>query len=172
MTGRHRLRTPPPPAPITVGSACRLGIRQPLPCTPAGLVAPGRVSPTELGGKFDPDDVLASLPRWGWTMLAYGERSRPDLLVAYYLMGDYVDVFATRGPDRCGAYRARIWPEQDPVDVYGITWCQVGDLTTVLWGLLNLSPVQRGWPDRDVPAALRMLLPNPTQCRYTIRPPQ
>lgn len=173
MTGRHRLSPPcPPPCPPASGSVERLGIRRPPPYTPAGPVAPGRVSPAGLGSRLDPDEVLASLPQWGWTMLAYGDRDQPELLIAHYLMGDYVDVFLTRGPDHCGAYRARIWPNQDPVDVYGVTWCQVGNLDTVLWGLLNLRPVERGWPDFDIPAELRALLPNPTQRRYTIRPPQ
>lgn len=151
MTGRHRL------SPHHVA---------------AGPVAPGRVAPAALGTPFDPDQVLAWLPRWGWTMLAYGDRNAPDLLIAHYLMGDYVDVFLTRGHDRCGAYRARIWPGQDPVDVYGVTWCQLGDVSAVLWGLLNLRPVERGWPDYDIPAELRTLLPNPTQRRHTLRPPQ
>ncbi|HEX3591111.1 MAG TPA: hypothetical protein VHV74_15915 [Pseudonocardiaceae bacterium] len=110
---------------------------------------------------FDSDEVLAALPRWGWTMSAYGQRHHPDLLVAHYRMDDYVDVFVSRGHDRCGAYRARLWPGQDPVDAYGVTWCVTGDLSTVLAGVLNLRPVERGWPDYDPPAELRALLPNP-----------
>jgi hypothetical protein len=159
-----------------LGSVERVGIRQPVPTT-AGPVASGRVSPAEFGGHPDPDELLSLLPRWGWTMTAYGQRSAPDVLVAYYRMdvgapGAYVDVFLTRGPDQCGGYRARIWPDQDPVDVYGVTWCRTGDQSTVLCALCNLRPVEPGWPDYDMPAALRVLLPNPTQRRRTIRPPQ
>jgi hypothetical protein len=42
----------------------------------------------------------------------------------------------------------------------------------VLAGVLNLRPVERGWPDYDPPAELRALLPNPTQRHHTVRPPQ
>lgn len=111
MTTHHRLSPGFPIAPRSVG---RLGIRRPVSWT-ARPVAPGRASLAELGAMFDPDDVLWSLSRWGWTMVAYGDRHAPDPLVAYYQMDDYVDVFATRGLAWCGAYRARIWPDQDPV---------------------------------------------------------
>jgi hypothetical protein len=92
----------------------------------------GRRAVVELAAEwpFDSDEVLAALPRWGWTMSAYGQRHHPDLLVAHYRMDDYVDVFVSRGHDRCGAYRARLWPGQDPVDAYGVTWCVTGDLST------------------------------------------
>ncbi|HEX5119298.1 MAG TPA: hypothetical protein VFW65_29255 [Pseudonocardiaceae bacterium] len=184
MTGRHRLSLsalrPPaaPPAPVIPGSVERWGIRRPDPGPqPAGPVAAGRTSPAELGDQPDPDELLSQLPRWGWTMVAYGERHTPDVLVAHYRMdegtpGAYVDVFVLRGPDLCGGYRARIWPNQDPVDVYGVTWSVIGDVSTVLAALLNLRPVEPGWPDYDMPPALRSLLPNPTQRRRTIRPPQ
>lgn len=135
------------------------------------LVAPGREAPASPSA-FKPHQVLAKLPRWGWTMRAYGERYAPDHLIAHYVMNDYVDVFATRGPDRCGAYRARIWPDQDPIEVYAITWCVVSDLTSVLWSLLNLRPVERGWPDYDIPSGLLGLLPSAGQYHLTIRPPQ
>jgi hypothetical protein len=143
----------------------------------AGPVAPGRKSLAELGSLTDSDELLSLLPRWGWTMVAYGDRHNPDVLVAYYRMdesapGAYVDVFVTRGAGQCGGYRARIWPHQDPVDVYGVTWSVVSDVSTVLAALLNLRPVEPGWPDYDMPPALRSLLPDPTQRHRTIRPPQ
>ncbi|HEX5403147.1 MAG TPA: hypothetical protein VFX16_12675 [Pseudonocardiaceae bacterium] len=178
MTGHHRLSPPCPPAtPAALGGTERLGIRRPAPAPePAGPVAPGRTSPAEFGAHPDTDELLAQLPRWGWTMVAYGQRATPDVLVAHYLMNDpanaYVDVFVTRGHSQCGGYRARIWPHQDPVDVYGVTWSVTGDLSTVLCALLNLRPVEQGWPDYDMPAELRTLLPNPTQRHRTIRPPQ
>lgn len=138
------------------------------------LSPPSVGAPAELGAPFNAEDVLRSLPRLGWTVVAYGERYSPDLLVAYHRIeeGTYVDVFATHGPGQCGAYRARIWPHLDPVDVFGVTWSVVGDVSTVLRALLNMGPVERGSPDCDMPAELRALLPNPTQRHRTIRPPQ
>lgn len=133
---------------------------------------PGRQAPPDLD-QFIPDQVLRQLPGWGWTMVAYGGRTRPDPLVAHYLMPDvaYVDVLVLRGRDRCGAYRARIWPGQDPLDVYAVTWSDTGHLRPVLWELLNLPPVQLGWRDYPHPTALRAPLPVPETPR-TIRPPQ
>lgn len=164
MTGVQR------PCRVSYGTAERLGIRRPMPVV-ATAVAPGRQPPVDLR-EFDPDTVLRLLPRWGWTMVAYGDRAEPDLLVAHYVMADYVDVFLTRGLTACGAYRARIWPDQDPVRVYAVTWSVVGDLTTVLWGLLNLRPVERGWPDYEMAPELRQLLPDASRTHHTIRPPQ
>lgn len=164
-----------PPVPVAEGTATRLGLRFPAPPV-ATVAAPGRQIPPDLG-QFIPDEALRLLPRWGWTLVGYGDRREPDVLVAHYRMPDkdfidtdYVDVLLTRGRDRCGAYRARLWPGQDPLDVYAVTWQVTGHLRAVLWELLNLPPVELGWPDYPHPPELRMLLPSDT-ARRTIRPP-
>lgn len=165
------------PFPVAGGTAARLGLRFPTPAVPT-VVAPGRAAPPDRRG-FDPEPVLRLLPWWGWTMVAYGDRSEPDVLVAHYVMGnmigdyDYVDVFLARGVDRCAAYRARIWPGQDPLDVYAVIWCRIGDFASVLWELLNLRPVELGWPDFPHPQELWDLLPDAyLRSHRTYRPPQ
>ncbi len=122
--------------------------------------------------QFTVDGALARMCGWGWTFVAYRDRVVPEPLVAHFRLNDQVDVLVVDGEDRCGAYRARVRLDQDPVDVHAVTWSVTGDIRFVLRSLLRLPPVDRSRPDLPVPPELRALLPCPSIRHLTIRPPQ
>ncbi|HEX5402687.1 MAG TPA: helix-turn-helix transcriptional regulator [Pseudonocardiaceae bacterium] len=113
-------------------------------------------------GVVDVDGTLAQLGRWGWRFVAYRDEVAPDPLVAHYLMRHQVDVLIIGADGRCGAYRARVWQDQDPVAVTAVTWSVTGDIQHVLQCLLALPPVDQSWPDVAVPQCIRALLPDPS----------
>lgn len=118
------------------------------------------------------DDVLRQLPRRGFTLLAYGDRTEPDPLVAYRRLGDHVDVLVIRGADRVGVYRAAVPADEDPLTVETVQWCTTGGIAEMLYALLTLWPVDPAWPDYAIPPEVAELLPPPGQLPVTMRPPQ
>jgi hypothetical protein len=116
------------------------------------------------------DETLRSLAQWGWTMVAYGDRTDPDCLVSYQRRGDHVDVLVMAGEDRCAGYRAPCWSDQDPIEVSSVVWHYLGDVATVLRWLITLPAVDPSWPQYPLPA--QVPLPGKHTKRRTIRPPQ
>jgi hypothetical protein len=148
--------------PVVHGTAERPSAHRHQPAVQAAL-APGREPPPQRD-LFDARAAFARLPGWG-ALAPYGPPDLPAVVVASFV-GDYVDVFVPRGHDRCGGYCARIWPDQNPVEVHAVTWSLPGDLATVLGGLMSLGPVERGLPDYDMPPELRELMATSTEPRW------
>lgn len=151
MSGRHA--RPPSSTP-------RSG--RPLPPDPDRGVVPR--------DQFDTDEALRNLSRWGWTLIAYGDRAEPELLVAHQRYGDHVDVLIIAAEDRCAGYRAPLWPDQDPIEVGTVVWYYQGDVTDVLRMLLALPTIDRTWPQFPMPPEAP--LPGRHTTRRTIRLPQ
>src|SRR5207302_7314853 len=42
------------------------------------------------------------------------------------------DVLVMEGEDRCAAYRAPAWPDQNPISVQSVRWCYMGAISAVL----------------------------------------
>jgi hypothetical protein len=116
------------------------------------------------------DAALRELGSSGWTVVAYGDRREPECLVAWRRLEDHADVLIIASQTRCAAYRAPLWPGQDPLEVRAVTWCYLGEIGSVLRNLLSLPPIDRTWPTYPMPPEVP--LPDPAQRHLTLRLPQ
>jgi hypothetical protein len=119
---------------------------------------------------IDTDEALRCLGRSGWTLVAYGDRAEPDCLVAWKRLDDHADVLIMDTEQRSAAYRAPLWPDQDPLDARMVTWCYLGHIGAVLRNLLALPPIDRAWPAYEMPPEVP--LPGLGVRTVTLRLPQ
>lgn len=119
---------------------------------------------------IDTDQALRHLGRTGWTLVAYGDRREPDWVVAWRHIEDHADVLIIASETRCAAYRAPLWPGQDPLEAEQISWCHLGPISPVLRSLLALPPIDRTLPTFPLPPEVP--LPDPGVRTVTLRLPQ
>lgn len=120
---------------------------------------------------FDLDATLADFSRSGWTVVALGDRNTPDALALWQRMGSHADVLVLRSEDQAVAFRAPVWPYDDPLAATEVIWCWHGPAAVVTHKLLALGPVRWDWPAYPIPAECQ--IPELAGMRHgTIRPPQ